>query len=90
MTAQLWQVCFTCRDYAKMRRDLLAEPLANKAQKEGRDVIEVVDEFMNAAHKRHMDANSPLYPGGPSTVTDPRLSRLAALMSPGLFGKEDA
>lgn len=78
----LWQACYTCRDYAKKRRDAIAGPLADKARKEGRDVIEVVDEYMLAAHARHTSTREPLYPGGPTSQLDPTLGRIAALMSP--------
>ncbi len=84
----VWKSCYSCRDYAETRRHALAEPLAEKARREGRDVIEVVDEFMLAAHDRHM-TGEPLRPDGPTRVTNPEFGRLAALLSPGLFGKED-
>lgn len=79
-----WKSCYSCRDYAEYRREVIAKPLAVKARREGRDVIEVVDEFMLAAHDRHLNGD-PLRPGGPTRVTDPTLGRLAALLSPGLF-----
>lgn len=82
-----WQTCFSCRDYAEHRRAVIAGPLADKAKRERRDVVSVVDEFMLAAHERHL-AGEPLRPGGPTRVTDPALGRLAALMSPGLFSPE--
>jgi hypothetical protein len=84
-TSQVWKPCYSCRDYAEHRREQLAVPLADKARREGRDVIAVVDEFMLAAHKRHM-AGEPLREGGPTRVIDPAFGRLAALLSPGLFG----
>lgn len=84
----VWKSCYTCRDYAESRRAVLAEPLANKAIREGRDVREVADEFMLGAHRRHLDGQ-PLRPGGPTSVTDPAFGRLAALLSPGLFGGWD-
>lgn len=90
-TAQVWKSCYTCRDYTHHRREQLAEPLADKAIREGRDVIAVVDEFMLAAHERHM-AGEPLRPDGPTRVTHPDFGRLAALLSPGPFspaGGED-
>lgn len=79
-----WTSCYSCRDYSKKRRGVIAIPLAKKAEQERRDAEGVVDEFMQAAHERHM-AGNPLYPGGPTRVTDPELGRLAALLSPGLF-----
>lgn len=80
-----WQSCYTCRDYATHRRADLAEPLADKAIREGRDATEVVDEFMAGAHARHLDG-TPLREGGPTRITDPVVSRLAALLAPGLIG----
>jgi hypothetical protein len=78
--ADVWKSCYTCRDYALHRRELLAGPLADKAQREGRDVVEVVDDFMLAAHDRHQ-AGEPLRPGGPTRTTDPNLARTAALLA---------
>lgn len=78
-----WQACYSCRDYAQQRQDQLAQPLTDKANREKRDVIDIVDEFMLKAHDRHM-AGTPLYPGGPVTITDPMISRLAALLAPGM------
>jgi hypothetical protein len=88
----LWGSCYTCRDYSENRREVIAGPLAEKATREGRPVVEVVDEFMMAAHRRHMSSRQPLYPGGPISYTDPAIRRLAHLMMPGLLGplKEDA
>lgn len=86
MTAA-WQFCYSCRDYAEHRRETLAGPLADKAIRDDRDVVEVVDEFMAGAHQRHV-AGTPLRPGGPTRVLDPALGRMAALLSPGLFGRE--
>jgi hypothetical protein len=83
--ADAWKSCYTCSDYAQHRRHTLAPALADKAQRENRDVVEVVDNFMLAAHDRHL-AGHPLREGGPTRVTDPNLGRLAALLSPGLFG----
>lgn len=80
-----WKSCYTCRDYAEHRRHVIVEPLTDKAIREGRDVVEVVDEFMAAAHERHLSGKT-LREGGPTRVTDPALGRLAALLSPGLFG----
>ncbi len=84
-SAFIWQSCYTCRDYATYRREELALPLAKKASREGREVVEVVDEFMIAAHNRHLDG-TPLREGGPTRVLDPMVGRMAALLSPGLFG----
>lgn len=85
----LWQMCYTCRDYAEHRREAIAQPLADKAKREGRNVIEVVDEFMLNAHSRHMSTGEPLRPDGPTSLVDPRLRRIAMLMASGLFGEED-
>lgn len=76
----VWQSCYSCRDYALKRRSVLAPHMGDKAIREGREATEVVDEFMEAAHERHM-AGEPLYPGGPTRVTDPALGRLAALFA---------
>lgn len=76
----VWAVCYTCRDYAAHRRDVLAGPLADKARRENRDVVEVVNEFMHAAHIRHMTTKEPLRPDGPTRLIHPRLGRIAALM----------
>lgn len=84
-TVSIWATCYTCRDYTERRIDSIAPPLADKAEREGREVIDVVNEFMLAAHKRHL-GGQPLREGGPTRVTDPELGRLAAMMSPGLFG----
>ena len=80
-----WRSCYTCRDYAQHRIDVITQPLADKAEREDRDAAEVVEEYMAAAHARHL-AGDPLREGGPTRVTDPTLGRLAALLSPGLFG----
>lgn len=80
----VWRSCYSCRDYAEHRRDALAAPLADKAIREHRDVDEVVNEFMSAAHARHV-YGTPLRPGGPTRITDPAISRFAAMLSPGLF-----
>jgi hypothetical protein len=72
-----WASCYTCRDYARERREAIAVPLANKARTQGRDVVEVVDEFMAAAHERHL-TGEPLRPGGPVRVTNPTAGRLLA------------
>ena len=80
-----WRSCYTCRDYLEHRQFVLIQPLAAKADREDRDPVEVVDEYMAAAHARHL-AGQPLREGGPTRVTDPTLGRLAALLSPGLFG----
>lgn len=82
MLEQIWHHCYTCRDYSTHRRDALVGPLSDKAIKEGRDVAEVVDEFMNAAHERHLDG-TPLRPGGPARITDPAIGRLMAVLSLG-------
>lgn len=73
-----WKSCFTCRDYARERREAIAEPLADKARLEAREVIAVVDEFMAAAHVRHVTTGEPLRKGGPTRVTDPTVGRLLA------------
>lgn len=83
-----WQSCYTCRDYAAHRRADLAEPLADKAMREGRDTIAVVDEFMAGVHARHL-TGVPLRDGGPTRITDPAIGRLAALLSPGLLEEDD-
>lgn len=86
MSADVWKSCYSCRDYlTPEKRLVLADSLGDKAKREGRDVIEVVDEYMLAAHERHL-GGQPLRPGGPTRVTDPAIGRLAALLSPGLFG----
>jgi hypothetical protein len=74
-----WKHCYTCRDYAETQRTRIAQPLADKARAEERDVVEVVDEFMWAAHERHLDGES-LRKDGPTRVTDPVAGQLAALM----------
>lgn len=79
-----WKNCYTCRDYAEHRRGAIARPLAGKANREDRNVIEVVDEFMLAAHDRHL-SGQPLREGGPTRVIDPWIGRMAAMLSPGLF-----
>jgi hypothetical protein len=75
-----WKSCYTCRDYAAHRRYQLAQPLGEKARREGRDVIEVVDEFMWAAHERHLDG-TPLRDGGPTRITDPTAGRLLTTLA---------
>lgn len=82
-----WQECFACRDYAEHRRAVLVGPLTDKALREGRDVVEVVDGFMLAAHDRHM-AGTPLRDGGPTRVTNPDLGRMAALMFSAVGGDQ--
>ena len=82
----IWQSCYSCRDYAQHRRDDIARPLADRARREGREVIKVVDEFMLAAHDRHM-TGEPLREGGPTRVTDPTIGRFAALMMLGNLGE---
>lgn len=77
MSGQAWQSCFTCRDYAEHRREQLAPHLADKARREGRDVIEVADEFMMAAHVRHLNG-VPLREAGPTRVTNPEIGRILA------------
>lgn len=72
-----WKGCYTCRDYATWRRRVLAQPLADKARREGRDVIEVTEEYMAGAHQRHI-GGLPLRPGGPTRVTDPFAGRTVA------------
>ena len=89
MSGPIWRRCYTCCDYLEHRRDALAPALADKARAEGREVIPVVDEFMLAAHARHL-TGEPLRPDGPTRVTDPTFARLAALLSPGLFGATPA
>lgn len=86
-TGSFWKSCYTCRDYALARREVIAVPLGDKARREGRDVIEVVDEFMAAAHRRHLNGE-PLRPGGPTRIGDPALGRLAALFAPRLLEGE--
>lgn len=73
----VWAACYSCRDYVEHRRETLAPFLAAKARREGRDVIPVVDEFMLAAHDRHLDG-TPLRNGGPTRITDPLAGRLLA------------
>jgi hypothetical protein len=84
----VWTYCFTCRDYADKRREVIAKPLSEKAQREGRDVVNVVDEFMNAAHSRHMTHNIPLLPSGPTGIVDPSLRRLATMLTSGVIGHD--
>lgn len=79
----VWTYCFTCRDYADERREIIAKPLADKAHREGRDVIEVVNEFMNAAHARHIESGEPLRSGGPTDVVNPAIRRLSAMLIAG-------
>lgn len=76
--ATVWQSCYTCRDYARERREVIAVPLAEKARREGREVVAVVDDFMLAAHVRHVESGEPLRAGGPTRVTDPVAGRLLA------------
>lgn len=91
MTDQLqnrvWRICHTCQDYLDhgTKRKVLSDELALKAFRDGLKAEDVVDEFMLAAHKRHMDGY-PLREDGPTRMTDPYLGRMAALLSPGLFG----
>lgn len=85
----VWMYCFTCRDYAEKRRDAIAGPLADKAMREDRKVIVVVDEFMLAAHRRHTLTGEPLLPGGPTTLMDPALRRLATMLTSGLISHDD-
>ena len=87
--ADVWKSCSSCGDYMQHRRGVIAQPLADKAQREGRAVIDVVDEFMRGAHARHM-AGHPLRTDGPTRATDPAIGRLAALLSPGLFSAPEA
>lgn len=75
-----WKSCYTCRDYAENRRHVLAAHLADKADREQRKATEVVDEFMDAAHERHVATGEPLRPDGPTRITDPEAGRLAALL----------
>lgn len=89
MSGEVWKSCYTCRDYALSRREVIAPPLADKARREGREVIAVVDEFMASAHLRHVQSGQPLRDGGPTRVIDPVVGRLAALLSPGLFGPDN-
>lgn len=74
--------CCTCADYLQHREDTLPLLIANSARRQGRDGVEVFEEFMTAAHQRHLDGE-PLRPDGPTRVTDPYLGRLAALMALG-------
>jgi hypothetical protein len=76
-----WQHCYTCRDYLTERRELLAEAMGRAAREQGRDVIEIADEFMAGAHRRHVEEGKPLRPGGPICVTDPDLGRLMATLA---------
>lgn len=85
----VWMYCFTCRDYALNRREVIAEPLADKAQRESREVVEVVDEFMIAAHRRHTSTGEPLLPGGPTELMDPALRKLATMLTSGLITHEE-
>lgn len=80
---QVWSSCYTCRDYSQHRREALSPALAEKAKREKRDVVEVVDEFMLAAHQRHL-TGEPLRPDGPTRVTDPMIGRITALMAAAL------
>jgi hypothetical protein len=73
--ADAWKSCYSCGDYREHRRESLAQPLADKARREGRDVIEVVDEFMGAAHERHL-SGTPLREDGPTRVTNPLAGRI--------------
>lgn len=73
----VWKSCYSCRDYAEHRREAIAKPLADKARREGRDVLDVVDDFMLAAHRRHLDGE-PLRPGGPTQIIDPTVGRKLA------------
>lgn len=85
----IWTYCFTCRDYADKRRDVIAEPLAEKAHREDRDVVEVVNEFMNAAHARHIESGEPLLPGGPSDVFNPAVRRLSTMLLAGTISHDE-
>lgn len=85
----IWSHCYTCRDYAQKRREVIAGPLADKAQRENRDVVEVVDEFMLAAHSRHMNTREPLYTGGPTGIFNPAIRKLAALVNAAGITRED-
>lgn len=78
MEPLVWKHCYTCLDYAQERRDVIAGPLGAKAHREGRNAFEVVDEFMLAAHERHVSTGEPLRPGGPTRVTNPNAGRLMA------------
>lgn len=87
---KIWRVCFTCQDYLDYRskaRDL-SIAVAAKAKRDGLEVEEVIEEFMLAAHDRHM-AGEPLREDGPTRMTDPYLGKMAALLSPGLFGDQE-
>lgn len=77
----VWRFCYTCQDYLSdvEKRLTLADRLGEKAKREGREVAAVVDEFMEAAHDRHL-TGEPLRQGGPTRVTDPWMGRLAALL----------
>lgn len=80
MSTDAWKACYACRDYAEHRADVIVQPLADKAIRERRPVQEVVNEFMWAAHARHLEGE-PLRPGGPTRVLGPTLMRAAVLMS---------
>ena len=81
MDHSAWKSCYTCHDYLAdvEKRLVLADRLGEKAKRERREPTAVVDEFMDAAHERHL-AGEPLRPGGPTRVTDPWMGRLAALL----------
>lgn len=80
---EAWKMCFKCRDYAHARKEILAPKLAAKAELASgeRSIIEVIDEFMMAAHRRHVESGEPLRPGGPTRVTDPAVGRLNAMLA---------
>jgi len=79
--SDIWRHCYTCRDYALKRREVLAGPLAQKARRERSDAEETVDRFMMAAHNRHVSTGEPLLPGGPTRVLDPVAGQMAALLA---------
>lgn len=87
LSSDAWRYCYTCRDYLSTRRERLAIELGKRAKQTGRDVIELADEFMDAAHQRHLDGQ-PLREGGPTRVTDPVSGRLAALAMLGRMFEE--
>lgn len=77
-----WKSCFTCSDYADVRKEAIAIPLADKAEKEGRDVIEVVDEFhvrraRTAPDLRATAAPRWTYPSHEPRVRSPRCASVA-------------
>ena len=76
--SDIWKHCYTCCDYVDYRREVIVQPLADKADREGRDAADVVNEFMMNAHARHVRTGLPLRPDGPTRIIDPSLGRVAA------------